>query len=208
MRQTFWIAVCCFIIGVASSFAVAQEIGSGPLKKGATEIMVWGGGGSGLGKSSDCQMLTAGVRLGKVLTGSHGSGLLRGNLEYAVDLIPLYLFFQDRVSASGIKERETVYGGSISPIILKWNFTSGKRVAPFIALEESGIFTTDNVPAGDTANINFGSGIGSGVQFLRGENHALSLSGHLMHISNASIGNHNPGINFSLQFRLGYQWWK
>ena len=28
----------------------------------------------------------------------------------------------------------------------------------------------------------------------------------LRHLSNASIGNHNPGINASLQFMLGYTW--
>ncbi|MFB3916575.1 MAG: acyloxyacyl hydrolase [Terriglobales bacterium] len=208
MGQCFRVAVCSLIVCVVSSLAVAQELGAGALKKGATEINLWVGGGSGLGESSDFQMLNAGVRLGKVLTGSHGPGFLRGNLEYAADLVPLYLFVQDRVVAPGATDRQTVYGGSISPLILKWNFTSGKRIAPYIALEESAIFTTDDVPAGDTSTINFASGFGSGLQFFRGDNHALSLSGHLMHISNASIGNHNPSINIALQFRLGYQWWK
>ena len=126
--------------------------------------------------------------------------------------LPLYLIFQDRpvVKANGTAatQRQTVYGGAISPLILKWNFTSGKRFVPFAAAEGTAIFTTKNVPAGDTSTVNFGSGIASGLQFLRDERHAVSFSAHLLHISNASLGNHNPSINIGLQFRLGYQWWK
>jgi len=200
--------LCSLTVCLISSLALSQEV-SGAMKKGATQIEVFAGGGSGVGSSSDTQMLNAGVRLGKVLTGSHGGGFLRGNLEYAVDIIPMYLFFQDRIApGSGRVERQTVYGGSISPLIMKWNFTSGKRIAPWLALEETAIFTADHVPAGDTANVNFASGFGTGVQFFRSDRHAVNLSGHLMHISNASIGNHNPGLNLALQFRLGYQWWK
>ena len=96
---------------------------------------------------------------------------MRGNFEYAIDVAPLYLIFQDRpvVKANGTAatQRQTVYGGAISPLILKWNFTSGKRFVPFAAAEGTAIFTTKNVPAGDTSTVNFGSGIASGLQFLR-----------------------------------------
>ena len=208
----------CVLILVCGCVALgaAQEL---PIRQGATEMAVWAGGGTGLGHSSSFQYANAGVRWGKVLTGAHGSGFLRGNFEYAADVIPLYLFFQDQpktglVTVNGvpipvpITQRQTVYGGAISPLILKWNFTSGKRVIPFAAVEGTAIFTTKDVPAGDTSTINFGSGIASGVQMLRSNGHALSFSGHLLHISNASLGNHNPSINIGLQFRLGYQWWK
>jgi hypothetical protein len=187
----------------------AQEL---PIRQGATEIAAWAGGGTGLGHSTSFQFANAGVRLGKVLTDAHGSGWLRGNFEYAIDLAPLYLVFQDqpivRANGTAATQRQTVYGGAISPLILKWNFTSGKRFAPFAAAEGTAIFTTRNVPSGDTSTVNFGSGIASGVQFLQDARHAISFSGHLLHISNASIGNHNPSVNIGLQFRLGYQWWK
>jgi hypothetical protein len=191
--------LCCVF-----AYATGQE---SPRQKGAREITVWAGGGTGVGASDGTQMMNAGVRLGKVLTGEHGSGALRGNLEYAFDVAPLYLFFQDQ-NVNGVVKRQTVYGGSISPVVVKWNFTSGKRIVPFVGVEGSAILTSKNVPAGDTSQVNFGSGVAAGMQFLRGQSHAMSFSGHLMHISNASIGNHNPGVNVALQFRLGYQWWK
>jgi lipid A 3-O-deacylase len=29
-----------------------------------------------------------------------------------------------------------------------------------------------------------------------------------MHISNASLGDANPGVNATVQFQIGYSWWK
>jgi hypothetical protein len=196
-------AVSLLLLGAA----LAQE---SPIRKGATEFTIWSGGGSGVGEGSSTQMLNAGVRIGKVLTDQHGAGFLRGNLEYAFDIVPLYLFFQDQTvvkAGAPVKERQTVYGGSVSPLVVKWNFTSGRSLVPFAGVEGSAIFTSKNVPAGDTAQINFASGITGGVQVLRGKRHAVSFSAHLMHISNASIGNKNPGLNVALQGRIGYQWW-
>ena len=193
----------CLLVGLFGCvlMGVAQEL---PMKKGATEVGVWGGGGTGLGHETSFQFANAGMRMGRVLTAQHGAGFLRGNFEYVVDFSPLYLIFQDRTPVS----RQTVYGGAISPFIVKWNFTSGKRLVPFVAAEGTAILTTKDVPAGDTSIINFGSGIASGLQIVRGDHHAVTFSGHLLHISNASIGNHNPSVNIGLQFRLGYQWWK
>ena len=197
------IAVLCFSVSLLAQEAARQD--------GAVEIAIWGGGGTGLGHSSSAQFADAGVLLGKVLTGPHGPGFLRGDFEYGVNLMPLFLVFQDNpVVTNGVtvKHRETVYGGAVSPLVLKWNFAGGKRVVPFADIEGSAIFTTRNVPAGDTSTVNFGSGLGSGVQFFGNDRHAFSVGGHLIHISNASLGNKNPSYNITLQFRVAYQWWK
>jgi hypothetical protein len=29
-----------------------------------------------------------------------------------------------------------------------------------------------------------------------------------VHISNASLGDSNPGVNATVQFQIGYSWWK
>jgi len=199
-----------------------------PMRQGATEMTLWAGAGSGLGHSDSTQMAVAGFRFGKVLTGEHGPSWLRGNFEYAFDLMPLYMFFQGQQS-TGLPEsvyaaisteppgageqqltghRQAVYGGSFNPIVLKWNFTRGKRMVPFAAIEGGVICTAHNVPAGNTSPVNFGSGVAYGMQFLRGEHHAISISGHVLHISNASLGTLNPSINISAHLRVGYEWWK
>jgi hypothetical protein len=182
-----------------------------PIRDGAEEIAVWAGGGTGLGHSSSAQFTNVGVVVGRVLTGEHGPGWLRGDFEYDVQAMPLFLVFQDQgVPENGtiVTRRQTVFGGAVTPVLWKWNFTRNRRVTPFATIEGSALFTAREVPAGDTSMVNFQSGLGSGVQFFRSAGHSVSLSGNFLHISNASLGNKNPSYNVTLQFRLAYQWWR
>ena len=202
----------CIVLLLAGALAGAAD--DFPLHKGATEIGVFASGGSGLGVADSIQMVNAGVRLGRVLTNEHGSGWKRGNFEYAFDFLPFYYFMQDQYFCTTVActsiyaKRQHVYGGSMTPIILKWNFTRSKRVVPFAAAEGGVVFTTHNVPAGDTSQVNFTPGVAAGVQWFRGPRSAFSLSGHVTHISNASLGNYNPGMNATIFMRVGYQWWR
>lgn len=190
MKRAF---VC--IVVLCASLASAQT----PLSKNGTwEFGPWVGGGTGLGASSDFHFFNAGLRLGNILTDQLGSNRLRGNFEWAADVMPVYLVYQPN----------RVYGFSFNPLVLKWNFTAGRRVVPFVAAEGGVLLTTTEVPPGDTSKVNFTPGIASGVYIFRNEKHALEFSGHATHISSASLGNKNPGINASLQFRIGYFWFK
>ncbi len=47
----------------------------------------------GLGKSDNTQFFYAGGRAGRVLTSDHLSGIFRGNFEWAVDVMPIYVVF-------------------------------------------------------------------------------------------------------------------
>lgn len=199
------------------------------------EIGAWGGYGNGVGKAGDWRFIEGGMRFGKVLTREVGSGFLRGNLEFTGDLIPLYLVRQPEIvgvtlPAPGFTllpnttvvghapvtttefvrtgRNETIYGGGINPFVMKWNFTRGKKIVPFAGIDGGVLLTNKDMPQPDTSIINFVSGVEFGAHFFRSEKHAITLSGHVLHISNASIGNHNPGLNSTLHFRLGYTWFK
>jgi hypothetical protein len=154
------------------------------------------GGGTSVASSPSGQSLLVGFRLGRVLTNEHGGGFLRGTFEMAADIIPLDEYFIHGGQ----------YAGGINPFIAKWNFTSPCKVAPYIAAVGGVLFSTHNLPPGDTAQINFTSGAEVGVQIFRKERNSWDLAVKAYHLSNASIGNHNPGINASLQFMLGYTW--
>ena len=154
------------------------------------------GGGTSVASSPSGQSLLVGFRLGRVLTNEHGSGFLRGTFEMAADIIPLDEYFIHGGQ----------YAGGINPFIAKWNFTSPCKVAPYIAAVGGVLFSTRNLPPGDTAQINFTSGAEVGVQMFGKERNSWDLAVKAYHLSNASIGNHNPGINASLQFMLGYTW--
>jgi lipid A 3-O-deacylase len=156
-------------------------------------------GGTGLNQDSSVHMFGVGGRIGRVLTEQHGGGILRGTFEWNAEVLPFYQFYYPGDKATG---------AVISPLVLKYNFTHGKKVAPFFEAIGGVIFTNKNFPPGDTAQINFNSGAGVGLNMFARNNRSIALDVRALHISNASLGNHNPGINASLQFTLGYTWWK
>jgi len=189
---------CIVILALLSAAALAQTVPSDSLEQGAWELGLWTGGGHSVsGGTAHSGVWNAGVRVGKVLTVEHGPGWLRGNLEYAVDFIPAYLLvFPSRTS----------YAGGFDPFILKWNFTSGRKVAPYLELGGGVLLSLDNVPPG-TSNVNFTPQASFGVQIFTREKRAVSLAARYVHISNAGLATPNPGIN-TIQFSIGYHWFK
>src|SRR5262249_51953668 len=132
-----------------------------------------------------------GLRYGWVLTGPHGPGFLRGNFEYAVDAVPVFLVFQPR---------NTAYGVGLNPLGLKWNLQPQGRFLPYFELGGGTLFTTHDVPTG-TGPVNFTSDAALGVHHV-GDSLNWSLDVRYMHISNAGLTALNPGIN-TVQVRLG-----
>ena len=176
-----------------------------PLSRRVWEIGPFFQGGTGLGTASEFKFLVAGARVGRVLTGTIGTGRFRGTFEWAADLMPLYEVRQDDNYINGTQR--WVYGGSFSPVILKWNWVGGKAVTPYFDAEGGVLFTHREVPAGDTSAVNFTPGGAFGIYIRQGPKHAFDLAVHVIHISNASLA-HNPGINATMQFRVGYTWFK
>jgi lipid A 3-O-deacylase len=160
-------------------------------------VGIFAGGGTTVASSPSGQNFVLGGRLGRVLTNEHGSGIFRGTYEMAIDIVPL-----DEYWINGGQ-----YAGGVDPLVAKWNFTHGCKNAPYIAIVGGALFSAHNLPPGDTSQINFTSGAEIGNQFFRkGSNNSWNVSVKAYHLSNASIGNHNPGLNANLQFMLGYTW--
>jgi lipid A 3-O-deacylase len=183
---------------LVTSAASAQSLPSDSLTRDTWEFAPLVGGGSGIGVSSGTQFFYAGGRLGHIFTGEHLPGILRGNFEWAGDVLPVYLFF---TPSNG-----TVYGGSFKPVIWQWNFTSGKKFVPYIAAAGGIVFTTANIPPGDTSQVNFTPQFVVGTRIFTKRGRAFFFEGSLAHLSSASLGRHNPGYNSSLLFTVGYSW--
>lgn len=202
------------LILLLTPFASAQDYVHATYESRPFSVTPWGGYGNGVGKAADWHFFEAGVRFGKVLTHEVGTGFFRGNLEFSGDAIPLYLVRQPVIVQAAPNDfvrtgaTQTIYGGGINPFVWKWNFTRGKKIAPFAGIDGGVLFTSQDMPQPDTSVVNFASGAEFGAHFFRSEKHAITLSGHVLHISNASIGNHNPGLNTTLHIRLGYTWFK
>jgi len=160
----------------------------------------WGwnsGGAIGIaGGASDGRFWTLNLRWGRALTDPHGLAQLRGNLEYAVELVPVLT----------IKQSTTVFGVGITPFLLQYNLDSSHRVAPFIQAGAGTLFTTQKVPE-NTSQINFTPQGGIGVYWFRRPHSSLVMGVRYHHISNAGISKPNPGHN-SLYVYTGISWWR
>jgi|SRR5690348_15682484 lipid A 3-O-deacylase PagL len=177
-----------FLLTFPCITAFAQE---GP-QQGANEVEVWTSGGHSVsGGRGNTGIWNAGLRYGWVLTDAHLPGFLKGRFEYAVDAVPAYLIFQPT---------GTAYGVGLNPLNLKWNFVAHGHWSPYLELSGGTLFTTAKVPA-NTSSVNFTSGAALGTHIL-GSRYAWAIEARYLHISNAGLGDLNPGIN-TFEVRLG-----
>lgn len=188
-------------------------------------------GGVGVGDRSDFSFLSAGARLGKVITNEHLPGLLRGQFEYAGELMP---YWQSFTPAPHLQETRYEYQGqtgsvllpynggtftgvSITPIILRWDLKPGRKIAPWIQGAGGLVWTNHKYPPdiivqhgqpGGTSVWNFTPQFGIGFHYFVKPRQSLTFAANAIHISSASLGDRNPGVNASVQFQIGYTWWK
>jgi lipid A 3-O-deacylase len=185
---------------LACASLLAQAPTAGPAEALRSPGWNWGlfiGGSQSFANTPSAHSLVLAGRFGRVLTHEIGQNALRGSFEMAVDIIPLNEFWIHGGQ----------YAGGIDPFIAKWNFTGGQTVSPYIAAVGGILFSTKNLPPGDTSQVNFTSGGELGLQWFVRDRQSLNFSAKVYHLSNASLGNKNPGINGAVQFMLGYTWY-
>jgi len=180
------------VVGLFVTFGPpAGSAQSGP-EQGGRELQIWTGGGHGVkGSASDIGIWTAGGRYGWILTSPRGPGFLRGNFEYAVDVVPFFWIFQPGGAA---------YGVAIEPLALKWNLNPHGRYVPYVDVDGGVLLTNRQTPPG-TSRTNFTSSAAAGMHVLR-KKFNWSAEIRYVHISNAGISSINPGMN-TLQVRIG-----
>ncbi len=201
------------------------------------EYGVQASGGVGLEDRSNFSFFNAGVHAGKVLTDNYGHGALRANFEYGVEVLPLWESYTPQFQRLNCPTGATVAsqckgptttggtyrGVSVVPIILRINFTHGQRIMPWVQGAGGVLYTTRKYPgignlnvgdptqtgpAADTSVWNFTPQGGVGMHYFVRPRRSLDFSVNAEHISSASLGDKNPGVNDSLQFAVGYSWWK
>ncbi len=211
---------------------VQEMLSHNPLDYG-----VFFNGGSGVGSSdrSSYTFFSAGARAGRVLTDPIGPGVLRGQFEYSAEIMPWWQAntprFQryflsatsdpNRVAIAGPFTTGGTYNGiSITPVILRWDLTNLNthgRLLPFVQGAGGLIWTNHKFPPvgpfsapshQGTSVWNFTPQFGVGFQYFVKPKRSITLNANAVHISNASLGDANPGVNASVQFQLGYSWWK
>ena len=119
----------------------------------------------------------------------------------------------------------TFRGVSITPVIFRWNFaTRSKRIQPWVQAAGGLIYTTHKFPPnyystqtingqkvyfdGGTCVWNFTPQGGAGLHYFLKPGRSIDLGVNAVHISSASLGDKNPGVNASVQLQVGYTFWK
>jgi len=195
-------------------------------------------GGNGLTEDRDgFHFLMAGAHAGKVLYKNNAQGMWRGNFEYAVELFPYWQSFTPKfqranctaipnsidINCSPLYTVGGTYSGvSVTPIILRWNFNGTRRISPWVQGAGGLIWTNHKYPGfgstvlnlnndgpnTDTSVWNFTPQFGVGFHYFIKPHRSIDFSANAVHISSASLGDKNPGVNASVQFSLGYTFWK
>lgn len=117
----------------------------------------------------------------------------------------------------------TFRGVSLEPVIFRWNFlTRSRRFQPWFQGAGGLIYTThkfppnlmsNNNPAngpiidGGTSVWNFSPQGGIGVHYFLKPKRSIDLVVSGVHISSASLGDRNPGVNASIQIQAQYTFW-
>jgi lipid A 3-O-deacylase len=235
-RATGLVMVLMGLIGFARAQAPAGggKVEATPFYAGQKplELGVLMQGGFGVTEDrGDFKFFMLGGHAGKVLTGEYLPGILKGNFEYAVEVFPLWQSYTPTIQRESCVEGEcsapytvggTFTGVSITPIILRWNFRGTERVSPWVQGAGGVVWTNHKYPAfggppydtindgqnADTSVWNFTPQFGVGAHFFVRPRRSIDFGANAIHISSASLGDKNPGINASVQFSLGYTWWK
>lgn len=187
------------------------------MRRDPWDLGVFIGGGFGTSGETSDHFLNAGARIGKVLTDAAGPGILRGQFEYAIELMPYWQAFTPKETyplgpqLPSVTTGGTYTGLSMTPAILRWNLVRWQRVMPWLQGGGGLIWTNHKFPPNGsrgTSVWNFEPQFGIGLHYFVKPNRAITFGANAVHISNASLGDANPGVNATVQFQIGYTVWK
>jgi len=189
--------------------------------------------GTGVGDRSDFKFLWAGFQLSKPLSPVVHAGILSGQFEFGGNIMPLWQAYTPAPHLQAVPcigpggqvgscilpfGGGTFRGVSLTPVILRWNFlTKSKRFQPWFQGAGGLVYTTHKFPPnfqsspgidGGTCVWNFSPQGGVGAHYFIRPKRSIDLGVNAVHISSASLGDRNPGVNASMQFQVGYTFWK
>ena len=184
--------------------------------------------GQGTGNRDQFRFFSAGFQVGKPLSPVVHASILSGQFELAGNIQPFWQAYTPAAHAQPVIFEGATYlvplgggtftGFSLTPVILRWNFlTRSKRIQPWLQGAGGLIYTTHKYPPdvliphglpGGTSVWNFSPQGGIGIHWFTRSRRSIDLALNGVHISSASLGDRNPGVNALVQIQAGYTWWK
>jgi len=184
--------------------------------------------GQGTGNRDQFRFFSAGFQVGKPLTPVLHAGIFSGQFEVGGNIQPFWQAYtpgphQQEIVFKGVTYTVPIGGGtytgfSFTPVIFRWNFlTRSKRMQPWFQGAGGLIYTTHKYPPdvliphglpGGTSVWNFSPQGGFGIHWFPRPKRSIDIAINGVHISSASLGDRNPGVNALIQIQAGYTWWK
>lgn len=191
-------------VAVATAAPPADDDAPYTLKGGDNEFGGWGGisfkattifAGLSEAEAADRKFFLAAFRYGRTLYANDSIAL-----QYTLDAIPVAVatgVITSRTSVGGVVvfQRDTAYGGGVSPLGFQLDFANGSRVHPFAHLNAGFLGFTKAVPIEDSGKFAFTLEGGGGVRIFTSERRAVTLGLRLHHISNGDRSGSNRGLN-------------
>lgn len=218
-----------------TSSGKASPSGEGPASKRLWQFGAFFAGGfvpryqvhtNILKRTVELNLFNAGFEAGRMVTGFHGAGIFRGRGESMVEVIPFWLGDYPRQTQSVYVFSEPSqgwgsyrwgpyqrFGASITPLLFRWNFEHNEETRHFQPWAQLGgglLWTNHKFPllGGSTSVINFTPQVGIGENIFVRKDRSLEFAMKFVHISNAGLADNDPGLDITLQFSVGYFWWK
>ena len=174
------------------------------LKRGDNELGFWAGfspkattifGGLHDDEAEDRKFVIAAFRYGRTLAANNSLAL-----QYTLDAVPLAVAtgtIVSRTTVGGVTtfQRETAYGGGITPLGLQLDFRNGSKVHPFAHVNGGLLWFNKSVPIADAGSFAYVGEAGGGVRIFTSERRSVSLGVRFHHISNGDRQGSNRGLN-------------
>jgi lipid A 3-O-deacylase len=93
------------------------------------------------------------------------------------------------------------------------NHNSSRHI-PWLQAGAGVLWTNERFPQGDgyagtnTSIFNFTPQVGVGENLFVKKNQSLNVGMRVIQYNNAGLGEFNPGVPYTLNFSVGYSWWK
>ena len=192
--------------------------------------------GTGVGDRSDYKFFWGGFQLGKAITPVLHAGKLSGQFELGGNIMPLWQAYtpppHDQTffytggncptgqtcsyvapEGGGTFRRGKPYARDFS-LELSYHFkahsavVSGRRWAHLYHPQVSAGSTGSQGNAGRHVGLELFSAGRFGVHYFVHPRRSIDLGVNAVHISSASLGDKNPGVNASIQIQVGFTYWK
>ena len=182
---TFALALAIALGGTVAPAAAQSAPDEG--SRFESEWLVIGGVGSAVSVAHslpDRELAFHAIEWGRVISGEHGAGVLRGRLQMLIEVTPVFVAFQAR-RAEGV---------GLSPLMLRWNLRQYRAIQPFVEMAAGVVATNRDVPE-RTTRLNFSTHAGGGTRLHVAGRWGVVAGYRFQHLSNGNTAPRNPGVN-------------